>query len=81
MKKYCEMHRGAFYVVSMKPKGNEIPMVRIVKKIKCTAGYPLYLISSKPGMDTVRSFPYIFLSVHRHFDGNDLCDSFSESSL
>lgn len=44
MKKGCELHKGAFYVVSMKPKGNEIPMARIVRKIKSTAGCTLYLI-------------------------------------
>lgn len=44
MKKGCELHKGAFYVVSMKPKGNEIPMARIVRKIKSIAGCTLYLI-------------------------------------
>ena len=41
MKEDCELQKGAFYVVCMKPKGNEIPMARIVKKIKSTAGCPL----------------------------------------
>lgn len=80
MKEDCELHKGAFYVVSMKPKGNEIPMARIVKKIKSTAGCPLYLIFSSPDVNTVRSFSHIFSSLYRHFDGNGLCDSFSDSS-
>lgn len=42
MKKGCELHKGAFY--AMKPKGNEIPMARRVRKIKSTAGCTLYLI-------------------------------------